>query len=98
MRKGAEAYNNGDLANAVRAYDDALRANPSSTMARLHISFVLLRQDDSESSWKRVRKLSSEVLQVEPRNDNAEWNLALIDTLQRNSAGAFFSPFRTRLA
>jgi tetratricopeptide (TPR) repeat protein len=88
MRKGADAFNKGELQYSIRAYEDAVRANPSDPLGTLHLAFVLLRQEDASGSWDRVRKLSFEVLQVDPRNDNAEWNLALLDTLNRNPTGA----------
>ena len=88
MRQGAEAFNQGALNDSIRAYENAVRANPSDTLGKLHLAFVLLRQPDSRSHWEQVRQLSSEVLQVEPRNDYAEWNLALLDTMNRQPAGA----------
>src|SRR5687768_14315204 len=86
MRKGAEAFNNGQMDYSVSAYEDALRASASSSLAKLHLGFVLLRRPDSNGSWDRVRQLSADVLRLEPTNDNAEWNLALLSMAARNPA------------
>jgi len=78
MRKGAQSFNKGEIDYALRAYEDALKANPSSALAKLHLSYVIMGQPNDGKSWNRARQLSSEVLQLDPANTNAEWNLALL--------------------
>jgi len=88
MRQGAEAFNKGDLPGSLRGYQDALGANPSDSLAKLHLSFVLLHQQQSTSALDLVRKLSAEVLQREPRNDVAHWNLAIVAIVTKEPATA----------
>jgi tetratricopeptide (TPR) repeat protein len=88
MQRGAAAYNNGDSAGAIHFYQDALRANASSSMAKLHLSYVLLRQNKSKEDLDRVRAMSAEVLRVEPLNNNAQWNLALVASASQDVQAA----------
>lgn len=88
MRQGAEAFNQGDLPGSLRGYQEALRVNPSDTLAKLHLAFVLLHQQPSASDLEPVRALSTEVLQREPQNNFAAWNLAIVAMLTKEPATA----------
>jgi tetratricopeptide (TPR) repeat protein len=88
MRQGAEAFNRGDLAGSLRSYQDALRVNPSDTLAKLHLAFVLLHHEQNAGNLDTVRVLSTEILQLEPQNDLAHWNLAIVAILSKESATA----------
>ncbi len=86
LKNGADAYNQGDLAAAVQYFQQAVKADPGSLLARQHLANASLQQflsahaaSERATLADAARKALAEVLVREPQNALALWDMASLE-------------------
>ena len=80
LKKGAAAYNGGDYAAAVEYFQQAVKADPQSLLAREHLANARAKEfRATRSGDQAARSAWNDVLARDPKNALALWGLAVLD-------------------
>lgn len=87
LRQGAEAYNNGNYAEATEHFQKAVDLDPNSLLARLHLANALSQESmasppspDAEKLAEQGLRVYRDILSRDPQNKLALWDAAILAT------------------